>query len=307
MEAIETKLKQLKEVFSLSIPNMELEHMDEDWEEELLTQRYFSGFEKRLESLCDNQPELDKEIGGLISSYGDEVHKKMPKDLHHELAMCIQMDFELIAAYLISGVDNKYIAGMFLSYAVNNEIPLLNLRCADISLEDAFQNFVDLNISPNDKILGDFHNAFLNVIVHMKLQNLKRYIAESYVSYREHNQFEPYWIKLYETRPVIGDYYIEQIKNNIEKLLKKLPENIYYDLACCICDDYEIIATYLINGKYNSYIVWMCLSYLKGEIPMVSFDYGNKTLEEAFMKFKMMMKMGEILEKFYSNKDIVFD
>ncbi|MDY0931629.1 hypothetical protein [Chryseobacterium sp. CFBP8996] len=306
MEAIETKLKQLKEVFSFSIPNMELEDIDEDLEEELLTQRYFSEFEEHLESLSDNQPDIDKEMQELIDFHGNEIYKIIPKDLHHELAICIQMDFELIAAYLILGVNNDYVGGMFLSYTAYNEIPMLSLKPVDITLEKAFQDYVDLYITPSDMILRDFHDAFLSAITRMTLESLDESIAESFVFYRQHNQFELHLIELYRDSPIISNYFSEQIKNGVDEISKKLPENLYQDLAHCICNDYEIIATYLINGDNNSCVASMCLSYSKGEIPMVTFDYTNKTLEDAFMEFKMMMKMGEVLEKFCVRRNISF-
>lgn len=133
-------LKQIKETFLYKVQNMSLEDIDEDWAEELLAQRYYSEFENLLEELHDNCPDISNNQYDQIMAASNEISDNICKDLHHELIACICEDFELIATYLIAGENDKYIAGMCLSYT-QGEIPMLSIDPTDKSLQEVFKNF----------------------------------------------------------------------------------------------------------------------------------------------------------------------
>lgn len=133
-------LNQFKSAFLHTIPNMGLHEINEDWAEELLAQRYYSEFENLLEELHDNCPDISNNQYDQIMAASNEISDNICKDLHHELLACICGDFELIATYLIAGENDKYIAGMCLSY-MEGEIPMLSIDPTDKSLQEVFKNF----------------------------------------------------------------------------------------------------------------------------------------------------------------------
>lgn len=133
-------LKQIKETFLYKVQNMSLEEIDDDGADEFLAQRYYSEFENLLEELFDNKPGIRNEQYNEIKSASKEICDNIRKDLHHEIVSCIYEDFELIATYLIAGEDNKYIAGMCLSY-MEEEIPLLDMISTRRSLQEVFNEF----------------------------------------------------------------------------------------------------------------------------------------------------------------------
>lgn len=119
---------------------MRLRDIDEDWAEELLSQRYFSEFENHWEELSNNSPEVSNNQYQQILKDADEICRGICRSLHHELEVCIYDDYILIATYLIADMNDKYIAGMLQSY-LEGEIPMLSIKPTDKSLQKVFNKF----------------------------------------------------------------------------------------------------------------------------------------------------------------------
>jgi len=133
-------LTEFKEYFITLLQHMSLDEIDEDWAEELLAQRYYSGFEDIWVELSDNCPEKSSDDSTQIQNAMKEIKQHIPKELHHELALCIYEDFDLLARYVVAGEDNRYIASMCLCYA-EGYIPMLALEPTNKSLQDAYTEF----------------------------------------------------------------------------------------------------------------------------------------------------------------------
>lgn len=134
------KITEFTDFFILAIGKMSLVEIDEDWAEELLAQRYYNGFEDIWVELSDNCPGISSDDSTQIKNATKEIKPHISKELHHELALCIYEDFDLIARYVVAGEDNRYIASMCLCYAEGN-IPMLTLEPANKSLQDAYSEF----------------------------------------------------------------------------------------------------------------------------------------------------------------------
>lgn len=133
-------LNHFKSAFLYILLNIGLDEIDEEEAEELLAQRYYSEFENILEELHDNCPDISNNEYDQIMAASNEISDNICKDLHHELLACICGDFELVATYLIASENDKYIAGMCLSY-MEGEIPMLSIDPTDRSLQEVFKEF----------------------------------------------------------------------------------------------------------------------------------------------------------------------
>lgn len=121
MEAIEIKLKELKEAFLYIIQNMDLGTHDDDTAEMIIDERDFRTFEPIWRELHTNQP-YNELYSEHIKTDLKEIFQNMPQGLHNELALAITEDYELMANYLIARKNDWRIASMFLSYSLR-EIP----------------------------------------------------------------------------------------------------------------------------------------------------------------------------------------
>lgn len=143
METIQNfQLIEFKTLFLRMIEKMSLEDIDDNRAEEILALRYYSEFEHRWTELSENSPIINDSQLDKIKSYSEEIYQILPKELHHELSLCIYEDFELLATYLVTNEDNRYIAEMLLSYADRN-IPSLYLEKSDKNIQEALNELQD--------------------------------------------------------------------------------------------------------------------------------------------------------------------
>ena len=73
-------LTEFKEYFITLLQHMSLEDIDEDWAEDLLTQRYFSEFESNLETLFYNKPLIDRRQSKQLKNDVLEIIKIFQKN-----------------------------------------------------------------------------------------------------------------------------------------------------------------------------------------------------------------------------------
>lgn len=136
------QLIEFKTIFLRMIENISLEDIDDDCAEEILALRYYSEFEYQWTELSENSPIINDSQLDKIKSYSEEIYQILPKELHHELSLCIYEDFELLAIYLVANEDDRYIAEMLLSYADGN-IPSLYLEKSVKNIQEALNELQD--------------------------------------------------------------------------------------------------------------------------------------------------------------------
>lgn len=148
-------------------------------------------------------------------------------------------------------------------------------------------------------ILQRLKESFLYTVLNMDLFN---YNAEDIIAQRDCSDFTRYWNPLRENCPIVKDKYFDTIKNDAEEIYRSLPENLHHLVAECICEDYRLIATYLIASRSNSDIAHLCFSYSQGEIPMLYFVYTDKSLEDAYWYLKVKVIMAQKRERLKTKK-----
>lgn len=100
-----------------------------------------------------------------------------------------------------------------------------------------------------DTKLPQLKMGFLHALYNI---DLFKYDVEELMAQRNCSDFTRYWNLLHEECPTVKDTYYETIRNDTKKIHQSLPKKLHHDIALCICEDYRLIATYLIANKSNS-------------------------------------------------------
>ena len=141
--------------------------------------------------------------------------------------------------------------------------------------------------------------SYLYTVLNM---DLFKYDAEGIIAQRDCSDFTRYWNPLREKCPIVKDKYFDTIKNDAEEIYRSLPENLHHLVAECICEDYRLIATYLIASRNNSDVAHLCFSYSQGDIPMLYFVHTDKSLEDAYWSLKVTVMMARKRERLKTKK-----
>ncbi len=130
--------------------------------------------------------------------------------------------------------------------------------------------------------LIEFKTLFLRMIEKMSLEDIDDDFAEEILTLRYCNEFEYQWTELSDNCPDISEIFSKQIVADSEKIYKSLPKKIHHEISSCICEDFELLAGYLIANEDNRYIAEMLLSYADGNIPSLYLEKSEKSIQEAF-------------------------
>ncbi|KFF11067.1 hypothetical protein IW15_18090 [Chryseobacterium soli] len=144
--------------------------------------------------------------------------------------------------------------------------------------------------------LKQIKETFLYNAQNMGLDEIDEDWAEELLAQRYYSEFENLWEKLSDDRSEISKDQYDQIISASKEISDKICEDLHHELIACICEDFELIATYLIAGENDKHIAGMLQSYINNEIPTdLSMKSTDKSLQEIFNEFQITVRI--------SNKD----